>query len=152
MISTAWSVIFLLMKIVLVGLIYWALFVLLRAVRREMALRIASADPAEAGFVPGRLRITHTGGDLASRLNEMIYLKIETSLGAETDNDVVLNDPFVSAHHARLRWDGAGWWLEDLGSRNGSYIFHARCQPFVPQPVPPGAALQLGGMQFSLLA
>jgi pSer/pThr/pTyr-binding forkhead associated (FHA) protein len=146
-----WGALLLVMRVVLVLLIYLALFILLRAVRQEMRLRIESSAPADAAFVPGRLQITNPGGDLPSRLREIINLKTTTRVGAEPDNDLVLHDPFISAHHARLRWDGAGWWLEDLGSRNGSYIFQTRCPPNIPQPVPTGATLQLGGMMFTLM-
>lgn len=31
-------------------------------------------------------------------------------------------DPHVSANHAELRWNGACWQVEDLGSRNGTWV------------------------------
>lgn len=37
-------------------------------------------------------------------------------------SDLVLDDPRVSARHARLDWTGAGWSLADLGSKNGTLI------------------------------
>jgi pSer/pThr/pTyr-binding forkhead associated (FHA) protein len=81
----------------------------------------------------------------------MIQLQPESSLGAEHENDIVLSDPFVSGYHARLHWDGVSWWIEDLGSRNGTYINGRACPPRLPQPVPPGVNLQLGDMVFELL-
>ncbi|HKI96203.1 MAG TPA: FHA domain-containing protein [Gemmatimonadales bacterium] len=42
------------------------------------------------------------------------------ALGRAYDNDVVLDDPYVEAHHARIEPDGAGTFvLRDLGSVNG---------------------------------
>ncbi|HSB62399.1 MAG TPA: GAF domain-containing protein [Vicinamibacteria bacterium] len=35
---------------------------------------------------------------------------------------LVLEDPRVSKRHARLRWTGSGWVLEDRGSRNGTAV------------------------------
>jgi S1-C subfamily serine protease len=35
-------------------------------------------------------------------------------------------DRSVSARHAMLSWDGSAWWVEDLGSRNGTYLNGAR--------------------------
>jgi len=35
-------------------------------------------------------------------------------------------DPLVSASHARIVRDGTGYWLEDLNSRNGTYIGEQR--------------------------
>ncbi len=37
-------------------------------------------------------------------------------------NDFVLDDPRVSARHARLEWIGQGWSLQDLGSKNGTFV------------------------------
>jgi len=42
--------------------------------------------------------------------------------GRETANDVVLEDPRVSARHARFEWSGPGWHLVDLGSKNGTFV------------------------------
>jgi len=37
-------------------------------------------------------------------------------------NDFVLDDPRVSARHARFEWTGSGWTLNDLGSKNGTFL------------------------------
>ncbi|MEE0971835.1 MAG: FHA domain-containing protein [Bifidobacterium ruminantium] len=42
-----------------------------------------------------------------------------TSIGRSVDCDVVLRDPKVSHHHARLSYSHQGWMLEDLNSTNG---------------------------------
>ena len=46
----------------------------------------------------------------------------EVSIGRVAGNDVVLNHPQVSAHHARLVRDGEGYRLLDLHSTNHSYV------------------------------
>ncbi|HHH81827.1 MAG TPA: FHA domain-containing protein, partial [Chloroflexi bacterium] len=44
-------------------------------------------------------------------------------VGRAADNTVVVADETVSAHHARLSFMGGHqWWLEDLGSRNGTTV------------------------------
>ncbi len=40
-------------------------------------------------------------------------------IGRAPSNDLVLDSPSVSGHHARVTRAGEGWTLEDLGSRNG---------------------------------
>ena len=46
------------------------------------------------------------------------------TLGTAEDNNIVLADPEVSAHHARIAWDSrsGAFYLEDLGSVNGTYV------------------------------
>ncbi len=43
-------------------------------------------------------------------------------VGRAGDNDLVLADPEVSRHHARLELDGQGWRAIDLGSTNGTWV------------------------------
>lgn len=43
-------------------------------------------------------------------------------IGRAADNTIVLSDERVSAHHARISFTGGQWQLEDLGSRNGTFV------------------------------
>ena len=43
-------------------------------------------------------------------------------VGRADDNELVLADPEVSRHHARLELDDQGWHAIDLGSTNGTWI------------------------------
>ena len=42
--------------------------------------------------------------------------------GRDPANDLVLDDPRVSARHARLEWSAAGWRILDLSSKNGTFV------------------------------
>jgi hypothetical protein len=43
-------------------------------------------------------------------------------VGRADDNDLVLGNPEVSRHHARLELDGQDWRMIDLGSTNGTWV------------------------------
>ncbi len=43
-------------------------------------------------------------------------------LGRASDNTIPLPDATVSSYHARLSFQSGQWWLEDLGSRNGTRV------------------------------
>ena len=45
-----------------------------------------------------------------------------TRLGRSAENDVVLPDRFASNSHAVIHLRGGQYWLEDLGSRNGTFL------------------------------
>jgi LysM repeat protein len=64
------------------------------------------------------------------------------TIGRAEDNDIVISDAEVSRYHARLTWQGDKWVIEDLGSRNGTYI-HGQ-QITAPTILAPGAQLRLG--------
>lgn len=44
------------------------------------------------------------------------------TIGRLPDNTVVIDNPAVSGHHARVVWDGRHFHLEDLGSTNGTFV------------------------------
>jgi hypothetical protein len=43
-------------------------------------------------------------------------------VGRELASGVRLNDPRLSREHARVRFDGKRWTIDDLGSTNGTYV------------------------------
>ena len=147
---TSWNSFLFAGKWAFIGLIYFTLFVVLIAVRREMSQRIESKTPGESNAL-GRLKVLQAGSDASKRLGALLALKPDTRLGAAADNDLVLGDRYVSGHHARLYWDGATWWLEDLGSTNGTRLNDESLPPHTPAPVASGAILQIGDMTFELL-
>jgi pSer/pThr/pTyr-binding forkhead associated (FHA) protein len=46
----------------------------------------------------------------------------KTLIGRQDDNDLQIDHPRVSRHHAELCMDGSTYWLIDLGSRNGTLV------------------------------
>src|SRR5512136_2488961 len=119
-----WSVFLFIMKWIFLGLVYLVLFLLLIGVQREMRLRLPQAVPSSGTVTLGRLRVIQPGGDPRLRAGAIITLRPETNIGSQAGNDLVLRDRFVSGQHARLRWDGASWWVDDLNSTNGTFINH----------------------------
>src|SRR6266446_9708419 len=134
-------------KWVFVGLIYFVLLAVLVAVRREMALHLPAGQPLPSTAV-GRLLVNQPGSDSETRPGAVWLLKPENILGADAGNDLVLRDNLVSGRHARLRWDGAGWWLEDLGSKNGTFVNGQRIVALTARKVGLGSKIQLGDMEF----
>ena len=59
----------------------------------------------------------HVGGDQAFALGRPC-----TSIGRSPDNDLVIDDPYVSRYHARIWRDPDGYRLEDLDSLNGTFV------------------------------
>jgi Inner membrane component of T3SS, cytoplasmic domain len=44
------------------------------------------------------------------------------TVGRAADNDFVLDDPYVAAHHAQIEWQGEHWKIRDIGSVNGLLV------------------------------
>jgi pSer/pThr/pTyr-binding forkhead associated (FHA) protein len=69
-------------------------------------------------------------------------LSASTLIGRAADNAIRLDDPLVSAYHARLSYAGGQWLLEDLGSRNGSKVNDLKIDS--PIALASGDELQIG--------
>jgi hypothetical protein len=148
---TTWSAALFAGKWLFVGLIYLALLIILGAVRQEARWRLAGGEaPAHVGA--GRLRVLEGGADKRLKPGYVIPLRPVTTLGAKSGNTIVLNDPYVSSRHARLTWDGTAWYVEDLGSANGTVVDEKPCRPQTRCPLPFGARLRLGPVVLELLA
>ncbi len=63
-------------------------------------------------------------------------------IGRGTDAAIRLDDDYVSTRHARVATNGEQWFVEDLGSTNGTYIGHQRVT--APTPVVPGTHIRVG--------
>ena len=62
----------------------------------------------------------------------------------------VLTDPRVSAVHARLAFQGGKLTVRDENSNNGTWIDGVRITPGEFSPVPPGAVLRFGPLEFTV--
>lgn len=60
-------------------------------------------------------------------------------LGRGTDAAIRLDDDYVSTRHARFATNGEQWFVEDLGSTNGTYLGSQR----ITSPTPVGIGLQV---------
>jgi pSer/pThr/pTyr-binding forkhead associated (FHA) protein len=63
-------------------------------------------------------------------------------LGRGTDAAIRLDDDYVSTRHARFATNGEQWFVEDLGSTNGTYLGSQRLTS--PTPIGIGIAVRLG--------
>lgn len=101
----------------------------------------ASADrPAPvlpAPRLPRTLRVTE--GPLTGRT---VALDGPLLLGRAEDADLVLEDDYASGRHARLFPQGTRWFLEDLGSTNGTYVDGDPVTRALP--LGPGSAIRIG--------
>ncbi|MDO9379857.1 MAG: FHA domain-containing protein [Nocardioidaceae bacterium] len=63
-------------------------------------------------------------------------------LGRGTDAAIRLDDDYVSTRHARFATNGEDWFVEDLGSTNGTYLGSQRIT--TPVPIALGTEVRLG--------
>lgn len=63
-------------------------------------------------------------------------------IGRADDSTLVLTDDYASTRHARLSQRGSEWYVEDLGSTNGTYLDRVKVTTAVRVPV--GMPIRIG--------
>ncbi len=132
------------LRIAVIFLLYLFLYQVVRMIVRE--LRSAGTEqavtsqygslvliqPGQSGLTPGK----------------QFPLGAVNTIGRTMDNDIPLNDNFLSSEHAMLQWDGQTWTIEDLESTNGTRLNgHDIDQPTT---LDYGDTIQLGHLELKL--
>ena len=84
------------------------------------------------------MRITIVKGADGEQVSEFH----EQAIVLGREGTLKLTDRTASKRHARLRRDGTNWYVEDMGSRNGTFINNTRVVE--PRPVKDGDRLKIG--------
>ena len=129
-------------RLLFLFLLYLFLARVMRALLRD--LRAAAREPADR---PGQLVVLESpSGEPAA--GRSFGLDVITPLGRDVNNAIVIEDPFASAEHAVLTYRGRSWYLEDLGSTNGSFINGHRIEGIAALGY--GDEIQVGQVRFRL--
>ena len=103
-------------RLLFLALLYLVLYRVVRTLLGD--LRAAAREP---GTTLGRLIVVASpGGEPA--VGRSFDLDAITTLGRDVNNAIVIEDPFASSDHAVLTYRGRSWYLEDLGSTNGTFL------------------------------
>jgi pSer/pThr/pTyr-binding forkhead associated (FHA) protein len=78
--------------------------------------------------------------DLDGKRN--VPLRDSVTIGRAASCDLVVSDNYVSNVHARIFAKDGAYWLEDLGSTNGTYVNRGKVS--VPVAIGPGDEVRVG--------
>ena len=135
-VATLWII-----RLLFLALLYAFLFVVTRVLMRD--LRAASHGRGELGRL---VVVASPSGEPAA--GAAFPLDAIATLGRDVNNSIVVDDPFASGEHAVLTFRGRSWYVEDLGSTNGTFVNGAPVARVAPLGF--GDELQVGDVQFRL--
>lgn len=70
------------------------------------------------------------------------------TIGRHPDNSIVIPDPQVSRHHAKISWQAGAYVIEDLGSGNGTFVNGKRISG--PRLLAHGQVIGLGSVSLDV--
>lgn len=145
--SASLGAVLLILRVAVVGLLYLFVWQSVRAVLRELRTEGAAARPRADSAPYGKLVVVQSG-PTGLPVGTTFALEPVTTIGRGLDNHIHLNDTFLSNNHARLLLDDDKWLLEDLQSRNGTFLngFAVRGST----PLAPGDMLRFGQVELRL--
>lgn len=126
-----------LMAAALYGFLGWTLWLLWKDLRRQ-------ARSLSAQVIPP---LTLVQEDAAAPV--VFHLTApEAILGRDPTCDLHIDNPNISARHARLTYRLGQWWVDDLGSRNGSWLNDETVSTALV--LSPGDVLRCGDLVFKV--
>jgi pSer/pThr/pTyr-binding forkhead associated (FHA) protein len=146
-----------LMRFAFLALLWLFLFAMIRVIRMELRTAGAPRVPvpskpkskskraraAASDGRPGRGALSQlivTEGSLAGTRVALTGKPI--LIGRANDSTLVLTDDYASTRHARISETNGVWYLEDLGSTNGTYVGHTKVTG--PVPLEAGVVIRIG--------
>ncbi len=124
------------MRFAFLVLLWLFVFATVRVIRSDLRAAATARPDRPAG--PSHLVIT--AGDLAGTRISLTGAPV--LIGRAHDSTVVLTDDYASTRHARITQTEGRWFLEDLGSTNGTYLGQHKVDS--PVPLEPGVPVRIG--------
>jgi FHA domain-containing protein len=143
-------------------LLWIFVFAVVGVIRRDLfagsrASRIVAAPrgigPATAAGRPAKAKRGRVARQLVVTAGALQGTRITLgeapiAIGRAEDSTLVITDDYASARHARLVPRSGQWYIEDLGSTNGTYLDRSKVS--APIPVPLGVPIRIGRTSLEL--
>ena len=105
-------------------MLFWLLYFVSRAVKYIWQdVKVTERDLARQGKgTAGEAMLTVVGSGDPSQVGRRFAFGDEISIGRDSDNDIRISDSFVSHHHAVIFMRNNLYIIEDLGSKNHTFV------------------------------
>lgn len=105
----------------------------------DAASRPGASTPRATTVLFGTRGAVHVTWTDAHGIHERVFHG-DFRIGREDSCELHLDDPMISRRHAAVTFAEGRWWIEDLGSRNGTLVNQQRVRRV---PLPPSCEVKL---------
>ena len=143
------DVFLLILRLLLIVLLYLFLMQVVIAITRDLrkTSTVAAGAASRTPPVVGHLIVVDSGPSNILP-GTRFDLEPQTTIGRGPTNTIQLPDSFISAEHTRLWYRDGTWYVQDAGSRNGTYLNNQPAREALAAR--PGDIIQIGFIRFKL--
>ena len=110
--------------IAFIGIIYFIIILALRIMYKD----VKNGDKKKLLKKYWGLEILNAGENQNLKTGAVIPIRRELTIGRKDVNLLILSDPFVSGHHTKIYLKNTDYFIEDLGSTNGTVLNHSKLE------------------------
>jgi len=116
---------------------------------------VAPGEEREAGVKPLRIHILDSDRQVQLPATpELLLGRLDTAHGIFPDLDLTADGGLemgVSRRHAKIIQRGGEFFVEDVGSANGTFLNDQRLTPYLPYPLHEGDEIQMGRLRLCII-
>ncbi len=136
-----YNILSILFKYLFIIIIYMFIFSIIRLIYLDIkSMRVLESDGN------AYLKLINRLDSLPFKIKDHYSIEDRLTLGRNGHNNIVLKDPFVSKDHLQIVEDEEEFFLEDLGSANGTYLNGDKIQDVIK--LKNGDKISLGNIEF----
>ncbi|MFR8927171.1 FHA domain-containing protein [Peptoniphilus senegalensis] len=113
------------LRYIFIILIYLFIFSILRLMYLDVKSMTNRGDSLDDAY----LKVVNRLDSLNFKMQEYYVIDGDITLGRSSRNDIVIKDKFVSKNHLKIIDDNQAYFIEDLGSANGTFLNGAKIEP-----------------------
>ena len=136
-----YNILSILFKYLFIIIIYMFIFSIIRLIYLDIkSMRVLESD--ENAY----LKLINRLDSLPFKIKDHYSIGDRLTLGRNSHNNIVLKDPFVSKNHLQIVEDEEEFFLEDLGSANGTFLNGDKIEDVIK--LKNGDKISLGNIEF----